>query len=110
MKKCSKIKKLKKKNKKLQCEIDNGHAFAYNMLPGYARPTNDMQNSLDEQLQLVYLYIEKSEKLIELLKKIIDDSKGDLNNPHKRVWAIRAQYGREASNLLDKLKQVEVIK
>lgn len=48
--------------------------------------------------------IKKYNKLIsvkELLEKIIDDATDDLNNPLKRIWPIRAEYGRKARELLN---------
>jgi hypothetical protein len=39
-------------------------------------------------------------ELRAMLVKILDDARGDLKNPTKRVWPIRAANYREATALL----------
>lgn len=51
---------------------------------------------------------ELESELIALLKVIVDDSTGDISNPNKRVWCIRAAYHRQARKLLAKVEEAQV--
>ena len=41
------------------------------------------------------------DEIRELLEWILDDATGDLNNHHKRVWAIRAELYRKIAETID---------
>ena len=42
--------------------------------------------------------------LEDILEKILDDGTGNINQPDKRLWPIRAANYREARKLLDSFK------
>jgi hypothetical protein len=55
------IKAMAKRIRRLQAEIDDGIAFAYNMRPNRLR-TDKVAKTLDEQLQVLYMWIKSSSK------------------------------------------------
>lgn len=56
------------------------------------------------------LHFERSQQLQVLLKQIINDATGDIKDPNKRVWPIRAALYREATCILQEMQELEMEK
>lgn len=46
------------------------------------------------------VHLDNADELVAVLNSILDDATGDIKNPNKRLWPIRAENYREAKKLL----------